>query len=71
MEVYASKDLLVFPGHGGDAPGYVVLKSKSGNILKKKKIEMVQLVRDPQWSADNVTVHLVLDWALPPESDAR
>lgn len=65
LEVYVSKQMVAFPGHGGDAPGIVVLKDNDGNTLEEKKVEMVQLIRDPKWSANNVSVHLVLDWALP------
>ncbi len=60
-----SKQMVAFPGQGVDAPGVVILKDNDGNTLEEKKIEMVQLIREPKWSATNVSVHLVLDWALP------
>jgi len=67
LEVYSfdSNMLSLMPGQGGDAPGVVFLKNKSGHILQKCNVEMVQLVDSPEWNPDSVKVKLIFDWKLP------
>lgn len=67
LEVYSfdASVLPAMPGQGGDAHGVVLLKNKSGNILQKCNVEMVQLIESPEWSLDSVKVKLILDWQLP------
>jgi hypothetical protein len=55
-----------FPGQSGDAPGTVCLfDSKTGKLLKRREVEMVQLIDRVEWSATNVSIPLFVDWALP------
>lgn len=67
IEVYSydSKKIL-FPGQSGDLPGIVYLKdSRSGKILNRHEVDMVQLVENPEWTPKNVKVKLMFDWILP------
>lgn len=53
------------PGQAGDAPGVVKLFDRSGHLLDKAPIEMVQQANDIQWTPGHVALPLVFDWKLP------
>jgi hypothetical protein len=57
----------VMPGQSGDAPGEVRLyRTDNGKLLKRKGVEIVQIVDDWTWTATNVSIKFVADWKLPP-----
>ena len=62
--VYRRPRLYAMPGQGSDAPGYVVLVNKSGSVLQRREVGMVQLIYKPRWSATRVRVKLMFDWPL-------
>ena len=64
LEVYAYKAKRIMPGQSGDVPGIVFLKNKDGIIIKKCKVEMVQLVENPEWSISSVRVKLLFDFSF-------
>ncbi|MCG8518671.1 MAG: hypothetical protein MI794_11830 [Pseudomonadales bacterium] len=53
---------MMMPGSAGDSPGYVQLQNSSGHILEEKRVDMVQLIDDVQWSDDSVYIKLFADW---------
>lgn len=54
------------PGNSSDAPGNVCLyETATGKLLRRKHVEMVQLVERVVWSATNVEIRLIADWRLP------
>jgi hypothetical protein len=52
------------PGGASGAPGIVCLYNSKGERLKEKKIEMVQLMEQPEWSDKNVSIKLFADWDI-------
>lgn len=52
------------PGGASDAPGIVCLYNAKGEMLKEKKIEMIQLMEKPEWSDKNVSIKLFADWDI-------
>ncbi|MEM1198170.1 MAG: hypothetical protein AAGI06_02565 [Pseudomonadota bacterium] len=65
LVVYRQPVLFAMPGQGSDAPGTVVLQTSAGEELQRTPVSMVQLVSEPRWDEDKVSVKLLLDWALP------
>ena len=57
--------LPMMPGQGSDSPGEVQLQDSSGRILRKEKVEMVQLVENVEWRESSVSIKLIADWPLP------
>jgi hypothetical protein len=57
--------LFSFPGGASDARGLVCLINNDGREIRRKPVEMVQLVESIKWSDTNVEINLVLDWPLP------
>lgn len=55
------------PGQSGDSPGTVRLYDHNGNVLRKAKVEMVQLVDRVDWESTKVVIKFVADWDLPSE----
>jgi hypothetical protein len=54
------------PGQGSDAPGEVRLyRTDNGKLLKRTRVEMVQIVDDSAWTETNVNIKFVADWELP------
>ena len=69
IEVYAyDMKKISFPGQSGDQAGIVYLRdSRSGKILNRYEVDMVQLVESPEWTQKNVKAKLLFDWVLPEE----
>ena len=65
LVVYRYPRLYAMPGQGSDAPGFVELQDREGRRYQRRKVEMVQLVETPEWTASRVRVKLLLDWELP------
>ena len=65
LVVYRHPKLFAMPGQGGDAPGTVVLRTKAGQELKRRSVEMVQLVSEPRWGEGVVAIKLLFEWKLP------
>lgn len=65
LVVYRYPRVYAMPGQGSDAPGFVELQDREGKRYEKQKVEMVQLVETPEWTAERVRVKLILDWKLP------
>lgn len=65
--VYGFGSLLpTMPGQGSDGPGEVRLcRIGNGKALKRKRIDMVQIVDDVTWSPTNVYIKSVAEWDLP------
>ena len=64
--VFRIPTLYAMPGGSGDAPGFVrLVDSDRGRTLKQKRVKMVQLVDQVEWSATNVDVRLITTWELP------
>ena len=60
-----------FPGQGSDAPGKLALvDTRTGTILERQSLEMVQMMESPSWSRLRVTMGVSVDWPLP-EEDPR
>ncbi len=62
--VYRRPLVFAAPGQAGDAPGIIVLETAGGTELRRRSVEMVQLVDEPQWTPGRVKVKLLLDWPL-------
>lgn len=54
------------PGQAGDAPGYVRLYNKFGDMLYEKDVDMVQNIEVVHWYGDRVDIKLFAQWELPP-----
>jgi len=65
--VYRSGQRLgAMPGQAGDAPGTVcLLDARTGKLLARKRVEMVQTIDDVAWSPTNVSIKLFAEWDLP------
>jgi hypothetical protein len=65
--VYRSRQWLApMPGQSGDARGTVCLFDvRTGKLLHRKRVEMVQLIDEVTWSPTNVSIKLFADWDLP------
>lgn len=64
--VFRKKFLLAtMPGQASDAPGEITLiNNRSHKVLQSTHVEMVQLVEEPEWSDNHVTIRLIADWPL-------
>ncbi|MEM7747624.1 MAG: hypothetical protein AAF346_05190 [Pseudomonadota bacterium] len=62
LVVYREQQIFAFPGQSSDSPGYVVLLGAEGTELKRRSVDMVQLVTAPVWKSESVSVKLLLDW---------
>src|SRR5438552_408570 len=63
--VYRNAPSFAMPGQSGDAPGKVCLyETATGKLLQEKKVEMVQLIEQANWSPTNVDIKLFADWKL-------
>jgi hypothetical protein len=52
--------------HGGDAPGYAVLRDRDGWIAGVVDIALLRAVDQPvAWTAERVAIPLALELALP------
>jgi hypothetical protein len=67
LVVYRSRQWLgAMPGQSGDAPGTVCLFNvRTGKLLHRKEVEMVQMIDEVTWSPTNVSIKLFADWDLP------
>jgi hypothetical protein len=64
--VYRSRQWLGMPGQSGDAPGTVCLfEETTGKLLRRRSVEMVQLVEEVSWSPTNVWIKFLGEWNLP------
>lgn len=64
--VFRIPTAFAMPGGSSDAPGYFqLLDTKTGRVLHKQDVEMVQLVDQVTWSDTNVEIRLLADWSLP------
>ena len=70
LVVYRHPMLFTMPGQGSDAPGTVVLQDANGRELNRTPISMVQLISDPRWREDAVSMKLLFDWKLPQYREA-
>jgi hypothetical protein len=52
------------PGGASDAPGIVCLYNEQGEILKEKKIDMIQNMVKPEWGDKMVSINSFVDWEL-------
>ena len=62
--LYRIPPQFTMPGGASDAPGIVCLYNQAGEILKEKKIEMVQMMETPEWGDKVVSIKLFADWKL-------
>lgn len=53
-----------FPGMSGDQSGYVKLMNSTGEVLRKKHVEMVNIVDEPRWGENMVDIKFVAEWQL-------
>lgn len=56
--------LPIAPGQSGDAPGTVELQDRTGRVLAREPVEMVQLVEEVDWADDHARIKYVADWDL-------
>ena len=64
--VFRDPAIFAMPGHGSDASGYFQLRdTRTGEVLRESKVEMVQLVDRVDWSSTTVDVRLLAEWSLP------
>ncbi|AVT02092.1 hypothetical protein [Paracidovorax avenae] len=67
----------VAPGSAGDAPGFMQLMTRTGDVLQEQDVEAVQLVEQVRWTPHSVEIPLIVEWGLPggmpvpPDSDRR
>lgn len=64
LVVYRTPTIFAAPGQGSDAPGRIDLIDSEGRELNSMPIDTVQLAMQPEWTKDQVSVKLVLDWDL-------
>lgn len=57
--------LSAMPGQAGDAPGEILIEDRSGVVLHRKMISMVQTIEAVEWGARTVSVKLQGEWPLP------
>ncbi len=62
--VYRRPMLFAMPGQGSDAPGTIVLQTSAGEELRRAPVSMLQLVSEPRWGEDKVSMKLLFDWKL-------
>ncbi|MEM9355185.1 MAG: hypothetical protein AAGB04_03140 [Pseudomonadota bacterium] len=62
LVVYRKQQIFALPGQSSDSPGYVVLLGPEGTELKRRPVDMVQLVTPPVWKSESVSVKPLLDW---------
>jgi hypothetical protein len=54
------------PGQSSDTPGWVeIYDLQREKLIARKRIEMVQMVDEVNWSATNVEIKFVGQWQLP------
>ncbi len=62
--------LLAMPGHGGDAPAWIVLRDANGYIRGVSALDMIQNYdtsgTPPIWDRRQVSIPLTVDMPLPP-----
>ena len=62
--------LIAMPGHGGDTPGWIVLRDTAGFIRGVSALDMVQNYgasgTPPIWDRRQVTIPLTVELPLPP-----
>lgn len=61
--------LPIVPGSSSDLSGFICLYDGNGDLLKKKDVEMLQLVNDVKWTNEKVLIKFVADWSLPSEKN--
>ncbi len=52
------------PGDAASGAGFVVLKNINGELLEKKKTDLVISIDQPRWFKDRVEVPLFAEWSL-------
>lgn len=55
----------MIPGQSSDSPGRVLLRDRSGRVIREAPVEMVQLAQVAQWSASTVWIQPFGEWPLP------
>lgn len=66
--VYRNEESFSLPGQSGDASGYIELIDQNEKVLKRKEIEMVQVLESDiiLWKTDYVFIGpLSIKWELP------
>ena len=67
VSVFRDGSLFAMPGQAGDSSGVVVLSDrKTGRIIQRRSVDMVQRIDQVLWSSTNVDIKLFADWNLPP-----
>ena len=64
ITVYRMARMWSMPGGGSDAPGMILLTDADGTVLNRRKIEMVQLASEPEWSERSVSMKLLFEWPI-------
>ncbi len=54
----------MFPGGGGDKPGFVTIYTREGASCGRVPVPMVQRVHELQWGADVAEIRLAARWDL-------
>ena len=54
----------VMPGGGGDMSGSITIYSREGNSCGRAPVDMVSLIGDVRWSADEARIPAVAEWDL-------
>lgn len=57
--------LRMMPGQSSDAPGWVeIYDVQRGKLIGRKRVEMVQMVDEAEWTDTNVQIKFVGEWPL-------
>jgi len=62
--VYRIRELFAMPGQSSDAPGIVRLVNGRNEVERTTRVDMVQDVSEPEWSAGHVHIKLIADWPV-------
>ncbi len=65
--VYQTSEFPIFipPGQAGDRAGLVRLYDRNRNIIKERKVDMVQKIDQVSWTKNKVSIKLFIEWDLP------
>ena len=69
--VYRLPLWFAMPGGSGDAPARIQLQDRNAKVLEQAEVESLQVVTEPEWSDDSVSMKLVFDWKLPNDAEDR
>jgi hypothetical protein len=66
VTVFRDASWFAMPGQSGDSSGLVVLADKkTGRVIRRHDVDMVQRIDQLAWSSTNVDIKLFADWNLP------